>query len=49
MANFQYEFLVTGDCTNNGSGIINISLSGGVAPYTIDANTNIANIRGGEF
>ena len=36
MANFQYEFSVTGDCTNNGSGAINISLSGGVEPYTID-------------
>ena len=42
MANFQYEFSVTGDCTNNGSGAINISLSGGVEPYTIDwVNPNI--------
>lgn len=42
MANFQYEFFVTGDCSNNGSGIIDISLSGGVAPYTIDwVNPNI--------
>ena len=36
MANFQYEFSVTGDCTSNGSGAIYISLSGGVEPYTID-------------
>jgi len=36
MANFQYEFSVTGDCSNNGSGAIYISLSGGVEPYTID-------------
>ena len=42
MANFQYEFSVTGDCTSNGSGAINISLSGGVEPYTIDwVNPNI--------
>lgn len=36
MANFLYEFSVTGDCSNNGSGAIYISLSGGVEPYTID-------------
>jgi len=36
MANFQYEFSVIGDCSNNGSGAIYISLSGGVEPYTID-------------
>ena len=36
MANFEYEFSVTGDCSNNGSGAIYISLSGGVEPYTID-------------
>lgn len=42
MANFQYQFSVTGDCTNNGSGAIYISLSGGVEPYTIDwVNPNI--------
>lgn len=42
MANFQYEFSVTGDCSNNGSGAIYISLSGGVEPYTIDwVNPNI--------
>lgn len=42
MANFQYEFSVTGDCTNNGSGAIYISLTGGVEPYTIDwVNPNI--------
>ena len=42
MANFQYEFSVTGDCTSNGSGAIYISLSGGVEPYTIDwVNPNI--------
>ena len=35
MANFEYEFSVTGDCTNSGSGSINISLSGGVEPYTV--------------
>jgi poly(3-hydroxyalkanoate) synthetase len=50
MANFQYEFSVTGDCTSNGSGAINISLSGGVEPYTIDwVNPNIGtgNIKTG--
>jgi hypothetical protein len=36
MANFFYNFSVTGDCTNNNSGAIDIFLSGGVAPYTID-------------
>ena len=42
MANFQYEFSVTGDCSSNGSGAIYISLSGGVEPYTIDwVNPNI--------
>jgi hypothetical protein len=42
MANFQYNFTVTGDCTNNSSGAIKIFLSGGVEPYTIDwVNPNI--------
>ena len=42
MANFAYNFTVTGDCSNTNSGAINISLSGGVAPYTIDwVNPNI--------
>lgn len=42
MANFGYNFSVTGDCTNNGSGAIKILLSGGVEPYSIDwINPNI--------
>jgi len=42
MANFLYNFSVTGDCNNSGSGAINISLSGGVAPYTVDwVNPNL--------
>lgn len=36
MAAFGYNLYVTGDCTNNGSGVINITISGGVEPYTID-------------
>lgn len=36
MAAFGYNFYVTGDCSNNNSGIINITISGGVEPYTID-------------
>lgn len=42
MANFEYNFSVTGDCTNAGAGAIEIFLSGGVQPYTIDwVNPNI--------
>lgn len=42
MANFSYNFSVTGDCTSTNSGAIHISLSGGVPPYTIDwVNPNI--------
>lgn len=42
MANFGYNFSVTGDCSNSNSGAINITLSGGVAPYTVDwINPNI--------
>lgn len=36
MAAFDYLLSVTGDCTNNNSGAINISMTGGVPPYTID-------------
>ena len=36
MAAFDYNFYVTGDCYNTNSGIITVSLSGGVEPYTID-------------
>ena len=36
MAAFNYLLSVTGDCSNNNSGAINISMSGGVPPYTID-------------
>ena len=36
MAAFEYLLSVTGDCTNTGSGIINVSLTGGVEPYIID-------------
>jgi hypothetical protein len=36
MAAFDYNFYVTGDCYNTNSGIISVSLSGGVEPYTID-------------
>jgi len=36
MAQFDYSFGVTGDCSNSGSGIISVSLSGGVQPYVID-------------
>ena len=42
MANFQYNFSVTGDCSNTNSGAIEIFLTGGVEPYTIDwVNPNI--------
>ena len=42
MPAFNYNISVTGDCSNNGSGAIYISLSGGVEPYTIDwVNPNI--------
>lgn len=36
MAQFGYNFGVTGDCSNSGSGIISVSLSGGVPPYVVD-------------
>lgn len=36
MAQFDYSFSVTGDCANSGSGVISVSLSGGVSPYIID-------------
>ena len=36
MAQFSYTFSVTGDCSNVGAGAVDISLSGGVAPYTVN-------------
>lgn len=36
MASFGYNLYITGDCFNNNTGIINITLSGGVEPYTVD-------------
>lgn len=36
MAEFQYSFSVTGDCSNVGAGAIEIFLSGGVEPYVVD-------------
>lgn len=42
MANFVYNFTVTGDCTNSNTGAININVSGGIPPYTFDwVNPNI--------
>ncbi len=39
MATFGYNLYITGDCSNNNSGIISISLSGGVEPYSINFET----------
>jgi hypothetical protein len=33
---FDYFISVTGDCSNNSSGIISILLSGGTSPYTVE-------------
>jgi len=35
MAEFNYNISVTGDCSNNGSGAIELSLFGGTPPYTV--------------
>jgi hypothetical protein len=50
MAAFDYLLSVTGDCSNNNSGAINISMSGGVPPYTIDfvtPNLGLGNLKTG--
>jgi hypothetical protein len=36
MAAFNYNISVTGDCSNTNSGIINLYLTGGTPPYTIE-------------
>jgi len=36
MATFNYDISVTGDCSNNGSGAITLSLNGGTPPYTVE-------------
>ena len=36
MAAFDYNISVTGDCSNTNAGIINLYLTGGTPPYTID-------------
>jgi uncharacterized protein (DUF2141 family) len=35
MAAFNYNITITGDCNNTNSGIINLSLTGGTPPYTV--------------
>jgi hypothetical protein len=56
MAAFEYLVGITGDCSNTGSGIINVSLSGGVPPYIINfINPNLGtgstktNLNGGVY
>lgn len=36
MAAFDYNIVVTGDCSNTSSGRIDLSLSGGTPPYTVE-------------
>ena len=35
MASFSYNIAVTGDCSNTNAGIINLYLTGGTPPYTV--------------
>ena len=35
MAAFNYNIVITGDCYNTNSGIINLYLTGGTSPYTV--------------
>jgi hypothetical protein len=50
MAEFNYNISVTGDCSNNGSGAIELSLFGGTPPYTVQwqsplTQTNVVTIE----
>lgn len=50
MAEFEYNISVTGDCSNNGSGVIELSLFGGTPPYTVQwqsplTQTNVVTIE----
>jgi hypothetical protein len=36
MANFDYNIVITGDCSNTNSGVINLYLIGGTPPYTVE-------------
>jgi uncharacterized protein (DUF2141 family) len=50
MAEFDYNISVTGDCSNNGSGAISLSLTGGTPPYTVQwqaplTQTNVVTIE----
>jgi uncharacterized protein (DUF2141 family) len=50
MAEFDYNITVTGDCSNNGSGAISLSLTGGTPPYTVQwqaplTQTNVVTIE----
>jgi hypothetical protein len=35
MSSFSYNIAVTGDCSNTNAGIINLYLTGGTPPYTV--------------
>ena len=50
MAEFNYNISVTGDCSNNGGGVIELSLFGGTPPYTVQwqsplTQTNVVTIE----
>lgn len=36
MADFNYNLVITGDCSNTNSGVINLYLTGGTPPYTVE-------------
>jgi hypothetical protein len=36
MATFDYNILVTGDCSNTNVGSISLGLTGGTSPYTVE-------------
>jgi uncharacterized protein (DUF2141 family) len=44
MATFNYNLSITGDCSNTNNGIINLYLTGGTAPYTVQWTSPLSQV-----
>ena len=44
MAVFNYNLTITGDCSNTNNGIINLYLTGGTSPYTVQWTSPLSQV-----